>query len=806
MKYRIDKAVVVGAGTMGAAIAAHLANAGVHVTLLDIVPKELTDEEKKKGLKLTDRAVRNRIVQVGFNAALNSRPASFFSKACAELVTLGNLEDDFNAVAEANWVIEVIIENLKIKQGLMTRIDKVRKENTIVSTNTSGIPVHSIAEGRSKGFRKHFLGTHFFNPPRYLKLLEIIPTTDTSQEVVDFICHFGEYQLGKGIVLCKDTPNFVANRVGSVAGAFALNYIIENGYTVPEVDSITGPIMGRPKTATFRLIDLVGIDVSNHVRDNLAELIPHDKIAQEELTSESGKITDALVEKGWLGNKSQIGFYKTVRENGNKEFWPLNLETLEHEKPGEKPRFDSIGKVKDIEDTNARVKALLNEDDRAAQLARAMIYHGLSYASHCIPEITDLPSAIDNATRWGFVHESGPFESWDAFGVKETAEKMKAEGYEPAAWVDEMLKAGKTTFYQYDGTTKIGIYNPAKKNYEPLKKAPGLIVLQSLKEDKKVVAKNDGASLIDLGDGIACLEFHTKMNSVDQDIGEMSLIAVEKLDTDFDGLVIGNQGPAFSAGANVFLLVMYAQQEQWDDINELLRNFQDINMRMRYSPKPVVAAPFGYTMGGGAEIMLHANRIVASSELYTGLVELMQGVIPAGGGTKEMLRRVLNPPMRTADAEPLPFIQQIFMQVGTVKVATSAVEAREMGMLGAADRIVMNGDHLIAEAKREARHMADAGYTSPPPEKIYAAGRDVLAAMRIGAFMFREGGYISDHDKLVAEKFAYALTGGDISRPQWVDEQYILDLEREAFLSLIGEKKTQERMWHFLQTGKPLRN
>jgi 3-hydroxyacyl-CoA dehydrogenase len=383
---------------------------------------------------------------------------------------------------------------------------------------------------------------------------------------------------------------------------------------------------------------------------------------------------------------------------------------------------------------------------------------------------------------------------------------MKTEGYEPAAWVDEMLKAGKETFYQYDGTVKKGIYDPTKKEYVPLKKTPGLIFLQPLKEDKKEVAKNDGASLIDLGDGIACLEFHTKMNSVDQDIGEMSLVAVEKLKTDFDALVIGNQGPAFSAGANLFLLVMYAQQEQWDEIDELLRNFQDINMQMRYSPKPIIAAPFGYTMGGGAEIMLHANRIVASSELYTGLVELMQGVIPAGGGTKEMLRRVLNPPMRTEDAEPLPFVQRIFMQVGTVKVATSAVEAREMGMLGDADRIVMNGDHLLAEAKREARHMADTGYSPPQPEKIFAVGRDILAAIRVGAFMFHEGGYISDHDKLVAEKFAYALTGGDISRPQWVNEQYILDLEREVFLSLIGEKKTQERMWHFLQTGKPLRN
>jgi 3-hydroxyacyl-CoA dehydrogenase len=797
---------VIGAGTMGATIAAHLANTGVQVTLLDIVPKELTGAEKKKGLKLKDRVVRNRIVQAGFDAASKSRPASFFSKETAELVTLGNLEDDFKAVAEADWVIEVIIENLKIKQDLMARIDEVRAEKTIVSTNTSGIPVHLIAEGRSKGFREHFLGTHFFNPPRYLKLLEIIPTPDTSQEVIDFISHFGEYRLGKGIVLCKDTPNFIANRVGSVSGAFALNYIVENGYTVPEVDSITGPIMGRPKTATFRLFDLVGIDVSTHVRSNLVELIPQDKIAQEALTSKGAKITDAIVNKGWHGNKTKVGFYKQVRENGKKEFWPLNLETLEHEKPGDKPRFDSIGKVKDIEDTPERVKALLAEDDRAAQLARAIVYNGLSYASHCIPEIADLPSAIDDATRWGFVHENGPFESWDAFGVEETVKKMKAAGYEPAPWVDEMLKAGKKTFYQYKGKTKSGIYNPAKKDYEPLKKAPGLILLQTLKEDNKVIAKNDGASLIDLGDGIACLEFHTKMNSVDQDIGEMGLIAIDKVETDFDGLVIGNQGEAFSAGANLFMLAMHAQQEQWDEIEKMMRGFQDLNMRMRYSPKPVVVAPFGFTMGGGAEIMMHASRVVASSELYTGLVELMQGLIPAGGGTKEIIRRILNPPMRTENADPLPYIQRIFLQVGNVKVASSAVEAKQMGMLDGTDRIVMNGDHLIAEAKREARHMADSGFVPPAPEKIYATGRDGLAATRIGVYMFHEGGYISDHDKLVAEKFVHVLNGGEISQSQWVEEQYILDLEREAFLSLCGEKKTQERLWHFLKTNKPLRN
>jgi len=807
MKYRINKAVVIGAGTMGAAIAAHLANARIPVTLLDIVPKDLTDKEKRKGLKLKDPVVRNRIVQAGFIAALNSRPASFFSKENSNLVTLGNLEDDFDSVAGADWIIEAIIENLKIKQDLMARIDEVRAENAIVSTNTSGIPVHSIADGRSEDFKKHFLGTHFFNPPRYMKLLEIITTPDTSPEVVDFISHFGEYCLGKGIVYCKDTPNFIANRVFAVNGSFAMDYILENGYTIPEVDVITGPVIGRPKTATFRLSDLVGNDVANHVRGNLAELIPNDEIAQKYLNSEKPiALGKAMIERGWLGNKTKIGYYKQVRENGKKEFWPLNLETMEHEKPGEKVRFDSIGKVKDIEDAGERLNTLIAEEDRAADLARALTYFGLSYASQCIPEISDLPSSIDDATRWGFRTEGGPFETWDALGVKETAKKMKDTGYEPAPWVDEMLKAGKKTFYQYEGAVKTGVYNPTKKDYEAFVVPPGVINLQSLKDAGKVVAENDGASIIDLGDGIGCLEFHTKMNAIDNNIGEMAQEALRRADEEFDGLVIGNEAESFSAGANLFVMVMNAQQEQWDELEEAVRGFQDLNMTMRYFPKPIVVAPAGLTLGGGAEITMHASRVVASSELYIGLVEVGVGLIPAGGGTKEMMRRVMNPAMRTENAEPFPFAQQLFMQIGTAKVATSAEEARQFGILGSSDRVVMNRDHLLAEAKLEARFMADAGYVPPLPEKIYAAGRDVLSALRVGIWQFHEGGYITDYDQVVAEKVAYVLTGGDISQPQWVDEQYILDLEREAILSLLGEKKTQERMWHLLNTGKPLRN
>ena len=503
-----------------------------------------------------------------------------------------------------------------------------------------------------------------------------------------------------------------------------------------------------------------------------------------------------------MGNKTKVGYYKQTYVDGKREFWTLNLETLEHE-PAEKIRFDSIGDIRSIEDPGKRVKAFLEEDDRAAELARALTYQMLSYSSHVIPEIADLPSSIDDALRWGFMHEIGPFEIWDELGVADAVEKMKAEGFAPAEWVEEMLTAGFDTFYQYEGDLKVGIYDPAKKGYHTFEKPEGLI---SLKMNEKEVAKNDSASLIDLGDGIVCVEFHSKMNTFDTDIGEMINKSLDLATDQFDGVVIGNQGAHFSAGANLFMIAMYAQQEQWDDLEAVVKGLQDMNMRMRYSPVPVVLAPFGYTLGGGAEVMMHASRIVSSGFLVTGLVEVGMGLLPAGGGTKEMLRRVLNPAMHTENADPMPFVQQLFMQIGTAKIATSPIEAREFGMLSESDRIVMNDDYLLMEAKREARHLADAGYTPPYKEKVYAAGRDVLSTLRVGVYMFEEGEYISEHDGLIGEKVATVLTGGNISKPQWVDEQYILDLERENFLSLCGEKKTQERIWHFLDKGKPLRN
>lgn len=808
MKYKIHKAVVIGAGTMGGGIAAHLANAGVPVTLLDIVPRELTPQEKSQGLTLDDPVVRNRIVQQGLDSALKSRPASFFTKDTAALVSIGNLEDDFETIVDADWVIEVIIENLKIKRQLMQRIDAIRQPFTIVSTNTSGIPVASIAEGLSEGFRQHFLGTHFFNPPRYLKLLEVIPTQDTLPEVVQVIGRFSEQRLGKGIVPAKDTPNFIANRLAFGSAAFALDYILEHGYTVPEVDVITGPPMGNPKTATFRLIDLVGIDVWDHVGKNLAPAIPEDEHALRYLNSEAvNHLIGTMVERGALGNKTKLGFYKQVRtDEGGKEFWTLNLETLEYDPPT-KPRFDSIGKVKDKEDLGERLRILLGADDRAGQLVRALTYQSLAYASERIPEVADTPKPIDDAMRWGFGREAGPFETWDMLGVAETVDAMTAAGFPPAAWVGEMLAADQPTFYQYENGTKIGVYNPQKGVYERIERPESLIVLKEMKPAGKVVEKNPGASLIDLGDGVGCVEFHTKMNTLDQDIFSILQKALDRAEFgEFEGLVIGNEADNFSAGANVFLIVMNAQSGQWEQLEALVKSMQDILMRVRYFPKPVVAAPAGLALGGGTEITMSASRVVASAELYAGLVEIGVGVIPAGTGTKEMLRRVLNPAMLTPDVQALPFLQRIFEQIGLAKVATSAEEARQLGILSPCDRVVMNRDQLLSEAKKEVLHMASSGYRPPLPEMVYAAGRDALSAMRVGIHMMKEAGYITEYELHIASKLAYVLTGGELSKPAWVEEQYILDLEREAILSLCGEQKTQERMWHMLNTGKPLRN
>ncbi|MEW5719043.1 MAG: 3-hydroxyacyl-CoA dehydrogenase/enoyl-CoA hydratase family protein [Chloroflexota bacterium] len=794
MAHLINRVAVIGSGTMGGALAAHFANAGIPAYLLDIAPNKLTPEEEKKGLTLQDPAVRNRIVNAGLDAIKKARPAALFTPATVERITIGNLEDNFDFIKEADWIIEVIVENLKIKQDLMARIDAVRKPDSIVTTNTSGIPIKDICAGRSESFQQHFLGTHFFNPPRYLKLLEIIPSPKTSPDVLKFVMDFGETVLGKGIVLCKDRPNFVANRIGTQAGIFALQYTLKNGYAFNEVDDFTGPIIGHPKTASYRLLDLVGIDVMYHVAKNLYDAVPEDE-SREDL-KEPGLLGE-LVKRGWLGNKTKQGFYKEVRVGDKREFHVLDAKTMEYHAP-EKVHYESITNAEFYDTLGEKLRYIVSQNDRAAQFIWDTTARSLAYASNRIPEIADELYAVDNAMKWGFANEAGPFEVWDMLGVAETVARMEKDGLKVAPWVKEMLATGHPSFYK-DGS----YYDLKTKNYCPLPKPKNVIVLK----DQKVVASNDNAALLDLGDGVACLEFRTKMNALDAGIIEVAQTALEQVDKNFVGMVIGSQSEAFSAGANVMSIYMAAEEKQWDQIDEIAKALQNFLMAVRYSPKPVVTAPYQYTLGGGCEVAMAGARVCAHAESYVGLVEVGMGLIPAGGGCKEMLRRVVSPAMQTPNTDPLPFLQRVFETIGLGKVATSAEEAKQMGFFAPADRVVMNRDQLIAEAKRTVLEMVAQGYRPPARGKIiYAAGERMLAALRVALRMMIEGKYASEHDGVVGRNLAYILCGGNLTSPTWVDEQYILDLEREMFISLCGEQKTRDRISHFLNTGKILRN
>ena len=807
MDYSINRVAVIGAGTMGAAIAAHLANAGIPAYLLDIVPRALTAKEEKKGLTLDHPAVRNRIVNEGWQRCIKARPANLFAKDVAERVTLGNLEDNFDWLGEVDWIIEVIVERLDIKQQLMARLDKVRSPNCIVSTNTSGIPIKEIAAGRSDEFKAHFLGTHFFNPPRYLKLLEVIPHETTAPEIVEFMKEFGARTLGKGVVVCKDTPNFIANRFISVVGAYTLNYALDNGFTVEEVDSLTGPTVGHPKTATFRLYDLVGIDVMAHVNSNLYPAIANDPYRKELVHEKSTALIEAMVERKWLGNKTKQGFYKRVQTEEGRQFWVLNPETMEYQPPT-KVRFESVGKHRKVEDTGERIKLLCAEDDRAAKFIWATTAFGLNYAASIIPEVADDILSIDNANKWGFMHELGPFEIWDALGVAESVERMEAEGMTVTPWVKEMLAAGHTTFYEKKNG-KLYYYDPLSKGYVAVGDDPRAFVIKDVKaEEQRIIASNPSASLLDMGDGVLGLEFHSKMNALDTDIFKMMERAREELDKDWVGLVVGNQGKNFCVGANIFVVAVAAQQGEWEQLEAVIKQGQNALMAFRYSPKPVVSAPFGMALGGGAEVTMGASAVCAAAELYIGQVEAGVGLVPSAGGCKELVRRVISPVIRnTPSADPLPFMQQIFERIAMAKVSASAVEAQQWGFLAPADRIVMNSDHLLYEAKQMVLEMAAAGYRPPVRGKeIWAMGANGLAALEIMVWSLKEAGYASEHDALIANKTAYILCGGKLTRPQWVDPQYILDLEREAFLSLLGEQKTLDRIWNMLNTGKPLRN
>jgi 3-hydroxyacyl-CoA dehydrogenase len=788
---------------MGGGIAAHVANAGIPVYLLDVAPKELTPEEEKRGLKLDDKQVRNRIVTTLFDRLKKMKPAAFFTPAVAELVTIGNLEDNFDWVSEGDWIVEAIIEELEPKRELVARIEKARKPNSIISSNTSGLPIASIAAESSDDFKSHFLGTHFFNPPRYMKLLEIIPTTETKPEIVKFMTDFAERRLGKGVVICKDTPNFIANRYGSITGAIALGYILENGYTVEEADAIMGPLIARPKTGIFRLQDLVGLDVSSGVAANLYKLITDDETREVLRNQSVGTIRQTQMERGRLGDKTGQGFYKKPAKGGKEGILSLDFETMEY-RPRREPEIPSIADAMKIKDMGERLKFVLTQDDRAGALARHAVYNSLAYAARRVPEITDDIINVDRAARWGFSHELGPFEVWDALGARETVARMEAANIAVASWVKEMLKAGNETFYRKDGG-RLSYYDPARKDYVTEKPDERKIDLGTLKKSNRVVRENKGASLIDIGDGVVCLEFHTKMNTLDADIGQMIVDSIQEVETkDWTGLVIGNDALDFCVGAN---LAGGMSAGDLSAIERGVKAMQDALMMVRYCTKPVVAAPAGRALGGGAEVAMAGARVVAASETYMGLVEVGVGLVPGAGGCKEFVRRLVSPPMRVTNADPLPFLQNALQTIASGKVSTSAEEARSFGFLSDADMIVMSREHLIYEAKRLVLELAEAGYVPPTRGKnCYAAGRDALAALRAGLYIMQQGGYMSEYDLHISNKVAYILCGGDLSSPQWVDEQYFLDLEREVFVSLCSESKTIERIKYMLSTGKPLRN
>jgi 3-hydroxyacyl-CoA dehydrogenase len=801
---RIEKAAVLGAGTMGAQIAAHLANAGIPTVLLDISPRELTPEEQAKGLTLESKEVRNRIAKAGLEAAKKAKPAAFFTADSAALVSVGNFDDDLARLKDCDLVIEAVVENLQIKQQLYERVEQFRKPGSVIASNTSGIPIRQLAEGRSDDFKAHFLGIHFFNPPRYLHLVELIRTEWTKPEVSCSIYGFLDQRLGKGVVTAKDRPNFIANRIGTYGAMVTIHTMLEDGYSIDEVDKLTGPAVGRPKTATFRTFDLVGLDVLSHVAKNLYEAIPEDRerdvfIAPEFVTQ--------MVSRGLLGNKTKGGFYKRQKGEGDKqEIWTLDHASLEY-KPQQKVKLPSLDMAKNIEDTRERLKTIVWGKDRAGAFLWKTVMRTLAYAARRIPEIADTIVEVDRAMRWGFNWELGVFETWDAIGVEKSVKRLQEEGREVPENVLKMLASGATSFYKNEDGKQF-FFDFATNQYQPVSEQPGVIVLKSVKERTGVVKKNAGASLIDIGDGVACLEFHSKMNAIGADTLQMIKQSLSEVEKNFVGLVVGNQGVNFSVGANLMLLLLEAQEENWEDIDLSIRAFQNATMSLRYSPKPVVVAPFQMTFGGGCEMTLHGDRARAAAETYIGLVEVGVGLIPAGGGTKEMLLRAMDAiPKGADDADPFPYLKRTFETIALAKVATSAEEARAYGFLSADDSISMNADRLIEDAKQQVLALAATGYVQPQQRTdILAMGNPALATLKLGIHQMKRGGYISDHDALIGEKLARILTGGDLNHETRVSEQYLLDLEREAFLSLCGNRKTQERIGYMLKNGKPLRN
>lgn len=794
MVREIRRAAVIGSGIMGSGIAAHLANIGIPTLLLDIVPNELTEEEKEKGLSLSDKAVRNRLANEAIKKLFKQKPAPLTKHENAGLITAGNLEDDLEKLAEADWIIEVVVENLDIKKQVLEKVDAHRKAGTIVSSNTSGISIEAMAEGRSEDFRKYFLGTHFFNPPRYLKLLEIIPTNETLPEVVDYMKTFGEEVLGKGVVEAKDTPNFIGNRIGTFGLLQTARVMLEGGYSIGEVDSVTGTLIGRAKSATFRTLDVVGLDTFCHVANNVYNHVEGEEKEQFALPDFMMK----MVDKGLLGSKTNQGFYKKE----GKEILQINPETLEYE-PRQKLQAPSIERAKQAK-RSARLKTLIYADDRAGQLLWNTMAPTFIYAAEKVGEIADNLYAIDQAMKWGFGWEQGPFEAWDSIGLEKSVEKMEAEGRTVPKWVKDMLAAGHTSFYKTEKGKRLyyddGVYVLAAEH-------PKVIHLQSVKQENNVIKKNAGASLIDLGDGVLNLEFHSPNNALGLDTIQMIHFAIDEVEQgDYRGLVIGNQGKNFCVGANLALMLMEAQDDNFFELELTIRQFQNAMMRIRYAEKPVVAAPFQMSLGGGAEVAMPAARIQAASETYMGLVEVGVGLIPGGGGNKELYRRLLERMPKGVSFDLQQAANKTFELISMAAVSTSAHEAQQYGFLSPEDGISMNDDHLLYDAKQQVIRLSEQGYRAPQRKKLPVVGETGYATMLMAAKSMQYSGYASEYDVHIASKLAYVIAGGKLPFGTEVDEQYLLDLEREAFLSLLGEPKTQERMQHMLVKGKPLRN
>ena len=801
MTRRIKKVAIVGSGIMGSGIACHFANIGVEVLLLDIVPRELNDQEKAKGLTLEDRVVRNRLVNTALKTSLKSKPSPIYSQKLAERISTGNIEDDLHKIKEVDWVMEVVVERLDIKQQVFEKIEKFRTPGTLITSNTSGIPIKFMNEGRSDDFQKHFAVTHFFNPPRYLKLFEVVPGPKCSQEVTDFLMMYGDKFLGKSAVLAKDTPAFIGNRIG-IFGIMSLFHVVkEMGLTIEEVDKLTGPVIGRPKSATFRTIDVVGLDTLVHTANGVKDNCPNDEMRDQFVIPD---FVNTMMENNWLGSKTKQGFYKmTKNANGKKEILSLDLNTLEY-RAKKSAKFETLEQTKKIDHVTDRFKVLVAGKDKAGEFYRKSFAAMFAYVQNRIPEISDELYRIDDGLRAGFGWEHGPFEIWDAIGVAQGVEMMKAENKEPAAWVTEMLANGVTSFYSVkEGATLY--YDIPAKSYLKKPGQDSFIILDNIRKTNEVW-KNSGAVIEDIGDGILNLEFQSKMNTIGADVLTAINKAIDMAETNYQGLVVGNQAANFSVGANIGMIFMMAVEQEYDELNYAIKYFQDTMMRMRYSSIPTIAAPHGMALGGGCEISLHADKVVAAAETYMGLVEFGVGVIPGGGGSKEMALRASDL-FHKGDVQ-LNVLQEHFLTIGMAKVATSGYEAFDLGLLQKGkDVIVVNKERQIAQAKQHALLMAEAGYSQPPARKdVLVLGKQALGMFLVGTDSMQASHYISDHDKKIANKLAYVMAGGDLSEPTKVTEQYLLDIEREAFLSLTTERKTLERIQHMLKTGKPLRN